>query len=805
MITGIKPTDKIVLDLHLLHVDYNKEKIASLKHEVAQKYSVPLKNVVVNFVPITLNAEGERESVVADLISNIQNPAFHVKLFEDYIATNDIKDVDMDFIRSIDDKVNAYVDFDQYAKYKPYKIKNVRWSNFASYGPDNYFDFTKLHGLVHLTSIPGNQGGKTTFAIHLIKFALFGTSDKQKNLAGAFNSFLPEATEAFVEVCIEVEGKDYIIKRTLTRPALKKRTPKSKVTQKVEFYRVENGETVLEENCEGENAAQTNNLIRESIGRMEDFELVIAATVKSLDRLLDIGQTERSRIFSRWLGLLSIEEKENIAKDIWKKQVNPTLISNTYNKASLGDDVSVRRQEIDERKNAIANSRDEVQKSDERIASLEKEKSEVLSSRKQIVDTVNMDIETINIHIKDKEHDLAVQREDMTKRKEEYAEVKDAVFNEDDMKELEKQRSARIEARHTVELKNAELKTEIYGLNGERKKIQDLIAKGVCPECGQPVTEANQADAIDKVDKDKAEKIAEGVANKNEIERITTEIQEMDNRLAEMGVARGKQQRKQTLEMTMVAIKANIDKVKAELALLYQNKKSVEDNMEAIKANNEIDTKVRNIDVLLGNERTVKEQHIRNIQSNETAIATINKEIDKITETIKQIESEEPVIRMWNLYLEMIGKNGVSKLVLRNAIPIINKELDRLLDGICDFDVCLSMDEANNVNMNYVKGDVVMDLKTACSGFENTLSSLALRIALGSMGSMPKPSFIVLDEILSGINHENVDKIKELYKRILGGYDFILHIIHDDVYNDMHDMEVQVVKTNEISKVRLLP
>ena len=47
----------------------------------------------------------------------------------------------------------------------PHKIK---FDNFLSYGENNFFDFTKLNGMVLLNGEPANQSGKTTFALHAI-------------------------------------------------------------------------------------------------------------------------------------------------------------------------------------------------------------------------------------------------------------------------------------------------------------------------------------------------------------------------------------------------------------------------------------------------------------------------------------------------------------------------------------------------------------------------------------------------------------------------------------------------------------
>lgn len=143
----------------------------------------------------------------------------------------EIEDVDMEAINAIDGEVNSYIDFDAYKNYKRYIFKYVKWSNYLSYGPDNYFDFTKLKGLVLLNGSPENQCGKTTFAIDLLRFALFGKADKSPTLDSVFNIYLPEVTDVVVEACIEIEGIDYIIKRTVTRPPLKKEHQRVKLNK----------------------------------------------------------------------------------------------------------------------------------------------------------------------------------------------------------------------------------------------------------------------------------------------------------------------------------------------------------------------------------------------------------------------------------------------------------------------------------------------------------------------------------------------------------------------------------------------
>ena len=60
---NVNNTDKLVFDLRMHQIDYNKQKEESLRHQIAEKYGVPVKNVEVNFIPLTTNDDGEKISL----------------------------------------------------------------------------------------------------------------------------------------------------------------------------------------------------------------------------------------------------------------------------------------------------------------------------------------------------------------------------------------------------------------------------------------------------------------------------------------------------------------------------------------------------------------------------------------------------------------------------------------------------------------------------------------------------------------------------------------------------------------------
>jgi predicted HAD superfamily phosphohydrolase len=67
------------------------------------------------------------------------------------------------------------------------------------------------------------------------------------------------------------------------------------------------------------------------------------------------------------------------------------------------------------------------------------------------------------------------------------------------------------------------------------------------------------------------------------------------------------------------------------------------------------------------------------------------------TKLIETIKKEEEIEKIFKIYIELVGKKGISKLVLRSVLPIINCEMQRLLEEVCDFEVEIFIDDKNDV------------------------------------------------------------------------------------------------------------
>ena len=786
----VKNKSKLHVHWKVSPYDYSKEKENIIIKKMSNKYGIPKDSIKVIQELIIKNDEGDDLSINKEIIQNIQDPQFQLKLYSDYIKLNNITDYDFDLIKKIDSEINQKIDYQVYDKYKKYSVKWIKWSNFLSYGENNFFDFTNLGKIALLSSTPANQGGKTTFCIDLLRFLLFGSTTKYKTQNKFFNKHLPAATNVVVEGCITIDGVDYVIKRTLTRPQLGKRTSTSKTTQKVEYYKIiGNTKEELEEyieNEEGENTRETNKVIKEAIGKESDFELIMCVTGKSLDELVDKKETERGRLLSRWIGLLPLEEKDVLAREKYNSEIKPYLLSNQYNRESLDQEIQAFGVVNKNLKQDIKKFKKEIVEIDKEIDNVEKEKTRLLQSKKAIdQNLIKIDITTLNRKIDESVSEGKNKKAEIEAINTELSEIGDVEFSIEDYDKLQADLVRETGERSVIGEKYKNIK----------QNIEHLKKSEFCPTCGRKLDNVDNSKKISELEKELSDVEKEGLGKKKKIEEIEKNINSLKD-------AREKYTRKSKLLVTKSALEVNVERLRNEYRENVALKKEYDLNSEAIDKNNEIDIQVRNNDVLLSNKRTTKENNLSFITRNESEIKANEEKVNERKNLIKKIEEEEKLVRNWKIYLEMVGKNGISKMVLRKALPIINARLSQLLFDVCDFGVEVVIDDKNDVLFYLVKDGVYSDLGGG-SGFELTASALALRAVLAEMSTIPRMNILVLDEVFGRVAKENYDNIKTLLEKIGKNYDLLINITHLDEFKDYCDSHIVVKKENNVSTIQL--
>ena len=781
---------RVLVNWNVSMYDYSKDKEKEIISKISKKYSIPKEKIRVSPQFLTVGENGEDLSVTTEIIQNIQDPIFQQKLFKEYLSLNDIKDYDFERISAIDAEINAKIDYQVYDKYRRYCVKWVKWDNFLSYGSDNFFDFTKMKGLVLLSGEPANQSGKTTFAIDLLHFLLYGKTTKVDTLAKVFNKHIPNATQVLVEGCITIDGEDYIIKRTITRPALSKRSAKSKVSQKVEYYKIiGDTQTELEEyvdNQQEENSVQTNKVIKEAIGRESDFDLIMSISETTLDELVKKKEAERGRLLSRWIGLLPIEEKEALAREKFNSEIKPSLISNLYSSASVTEERDAFLMRIETLTKDNAKLEEENKKTDTTIANLEQTK-QTLSNAKKGIDTelAKIDIATLSKQMEE----CLIQGK--TKKNEHDNIVKE-------LKELENIEFS-IEEYESTQKKLNEATTRLAVLgekySSTKQQIEKLKKSEYCPTCGRKLDNVDNSSMIETLSKELSSIGEDGRKAREESNAVSKQMEELKNK-------RLKYEERNKIEVKQAALELNLERLRSEYKDLASKKKEYEKNSEAIDKNNEIELQIRNTDELIRSNRECFQNNLQIIARNKSDVESYKGEIKKREDILKRIAEEETLVKNWKIYLDLVGKNGITKMVLRKALPIINAQLVQLLSDVCDFDIEVAINSKNDVVFNLIKDGVRSDLNSG-SGFELTASALALRAVLADMSTIPRMCGVVLDEVWGRVARDNYDNMRHLIEKISKSYEWMFLISHLNEVKDWCESNVVVTKENNISKIAM--
>lgn len=778
---------KIKVQWNVLPYDYTQEKVNEIKSLVAKKYGKSKDDVDVIYKFITPDDNDEDCVFSRKTVAEIQNPENHKELFKKYLEQYHKGEYDMDIIESIDNEINSKIDYEVFDKYRKFSIKWVKWSNFESYGGDNSFDFTTLRGLVLLNGEPANQSGKTTFAVDLLHFILFGKSGKYSRLEDLFNNTLPEETQLCAEACISIDGCDYIIKRTLTRPALEKRTSKSRTTQKAEFYRkigdtLEELSEYVEEN--GQDVRETNKIIREAIGNEKDFDLMMCITGKNLDALIDDTPTNRGVLLSRWIGLLPLEEKFKVANDRFK-ELKQNLTIYKYNREDLNDEIAAFNEELKIKEKENSDLEKSNKKLDVEIKELEDNQTKLTESKKTIdKDIMSLDITTLEKNITDTKEEGKKKRAEFNENKKKIDEIGEVDFSKEEYDAAEKEKN--------------ELVTERANIGADYKLVRssiDALKKGeFCPTCGAKLKDVDNSKKI----KEKEIELEE-LANKGK--GVADRIKKLEEKIESMKKNKENYDTLNKLNASQSALSSKIELLLKNYENLTNKKKKYNENSEAIDQNNKLDIEINLIKGNLKTKREIRDKNLISLSTNKANVKTYTEEKEKREKILKDYDKDENLNRNWKIYLEMVGKDGVTKMILREMLPVVNEIISQLLDDVCDFSVNVDINTKNEVTFNLIRNGLVQTLDSG-SGFERTASALALRSALSRVSTISRMNFLVFDEILGRVANVNYDNMRLLYERILEDYDFIFNITHIEDVRDWHEHIVTVTKTNGVSSLQ---
>lgn len=758
--------------------NYSKEGKNKVRNYFANKYGVNKNNINVIYRPVKFSENGDSIEITGAGIENIMDVNYQRALMKELIV-RDNKNVDFNRIIALDDKVNGELNVDlTQSQHKSWSVKWIMIDNFLSFGENNYVPFSKLKGLTVVNSVPANQGGKTTLTIDAIKFLLHGSTTKTDKNEEIFNTYSGN-NELIVRGMIEIEGEETIIERKMKRNA--KKGGGWTVINKVNYYKIlPDGE---EEELNEEDAKKTTTKLKETIGSEKDFEMLVLATEKNLDDLIGLTTTESGKILTRLIGLEILELKEAAVRTMYndfarKKKSNEFDIITLTNEIDEHNNKILEAEQLEEvLRKRLSDTKSDIEKNND-------ENDRLLNSKQKI----DVSISALNPSALQGEVDTLTQKGKETKAKisemnETILSYGEIVFDED------------LHHLYTKEFNQLTSQKAVHSaeINRLTKVIEDLIAGGICQSCNRKLDDVDNTEHIAKHN--------EEILNiKDKVSQIEQRLSEVTDYLTELNEIKIKVDKKNRLELDRDRLEVEIGSLRNKVVEKMNDLKKYNLNLEAIEYNKRIDAEVSKIKTNISVLNHTKDETITRIERVTNDIQNHKNNIVTKTKLIETIKKEEEIDRIFKIYIDLVGKKGISKLVLRSVLPIINSEVQRLLEDVCDFEVEIFIDDKNDVQFLINKDDVSKQLKSA-SGFEKTASSLALRGVLGKMSTLPMPNFITFDEVLGKVAPENIEKLKALFDKIKDMYEIVFLITHNDLVKDWGDNVVTVNKVNNISNI----
>jgi len=776
----ISPYSKVKVEWSDQPHNYSKEAKNKIRNYFANKYGVNKNNINVVYRPVRKTASGDLIEITGAGIENIMDVNYQRALMKELID-RDGKKVDFNRILALDDKVNGELNVDiNETQHRTWSVKWVMINNFLSFGEDNYLPFSKLRGLTVVNSIPANQGGKTTMTIDAMKFLLHGSTTKTDTNEQIFNQY-SNKDELVVRGMIDIEGEEVIIERKMKRTA--KKGGGWTVVNKVNYYELlPDGE---EKQLNEEDATRTTKKLKETIGSEKDFEMLVLATEKNLDDLIGLTTTESGKVLTRLIGLEILELKEKAARDMYNEFAKKKK-SNDYDVITLTDEIEDHKEKGQECADLETSLNERLENAKNDIKTLTAEKETLINSKEKIDVTISeLNPESLEGDIKEITEKGTGLAEQVKEHQTKIDEIGVVEFDEDMHFDWTKQLN---QTNTDIALKEAE---------AERitKQVEDLIAGGICQSCNRKLDDVDNIEHIEAHNKqlsDIHDKLTELCDVKERLNEELTKLNETKKLVDE----------KNKLELAKDRLEVEIGSLRNKIVEKRNDLKKYKLNLDAIELNKKIDIEITNVKTKLSVLEHTKDDTITKIERVQTEIKNHKSGIETKTKLIETIKKEEEIDKIFKLYIELVGKKGISKLVLRSVLPIINSEVQRLLDEVVDFDVEIFINDKNDVQFLLVKDEVSKLLKSG-SGLEKTAASLALRAVLGKLSTLPMPNFITFDEVLGKVAPENLEKLKVLFDKIKDMYEIVFFITHNDLVKDWSTNNVTVIKENNISKIKI--
>jgi len=750
--------------------NFTQERIKSVKQYFMKKYA----STNINVITKVKTSDDVQQTI--DVTVNIMDKNYLKELIKNFLETKNLEK-HYEQVLNIDLAVEnrMLINEVEITPFKRWYIKKIEFSNFLSYGENQVIDFTKCDGITVVESDPPNFGGKTVLTVDLLLFLFFNTTSKTQKAEEIFNRFT-DKNKVVVRGEIVIDGEEYLIARQIERK--KAKSGEWNIKTELEFFKKLSDGQLL--NFTGEQRRETEEFIKTSIGNIDDFLMTILTTASNLEDLLEAKPTARGQVLSRFLGLEFLKKKEETGKEIYS-EFSKGMLSNVYNTESLKQSIEDSKEGIVVLNNQIDDANTKVSDVDSRLQKGQDYKDNLLKSKFSDID---QDLVRLNpINLQSEISNLENSKTTVQQQIDDVKIVEPKSFYHEDVHD---------EIKDSIKMVNGEL---ILAQN-KVEEIEELIKKygdGIqCEHCGIKLMEA-------KLTKKKIDELGDW---EKKVDKFSKQWKDLDSK--EKSYTQLKKDFDEYERNKLIKEKYEITLESTILKLTQAQQKLVryQEVQDKIKKNNEIDAQLVKANLRIDELISEKRGYEKTLTTNQLQIKNLESQIENNNDLIFRIAEEFEREKIYKIYLEVFGKNGISKLIMKTMMPLINQELQRLLMDSCYFNLEIRINDKNEVEFIMIDNSTGIEkLMTSGSGYERTIAAMALRAVLSKVCSLPKPNIIVWDEVFGKISNENLEMVGEFFSKMREYFEKIFVITHNPLVNNWANNVVRITKTDNISRV----
>jgi DNA repair exonuclease SbcCD ATPase subunit/DNA repair exonuclease SbcCD nuclease subunit len=747
---------------------------------------------------ITWKIDSHRDSgtieIDTDLIEkeSLRDQKTQLSLLRQYIKEEGFDEDEWKVAEKLIERNLAHVNEEESPRHAKWSIKRMEWENTFTYGKDNVIDFTKLNGVMGLFG--PNRSGKSSIP-GSIMYGLYNTTDR----GSIKNLHVVNARKGHCTVTIDfgLNGKTYRVERMTTK-STNKRGITGAATHMNLWQLDPEGNPLID--MSGEQRRDSDKVLRGLIGTSEDFLLTSFASQGEMNNFIKEKASARKMYLSSFLDLGVFDEMFRRLKD-----------------ESYGLKGAMKSPRIDYEK-TISDSRTELQNLETKKETL---KSEVSDSREKIHDlnlilATHKDKGTVTqADVDEAQRLLTASRSKREENLLKVSELKETL----EKSELKLEKITALKSKFPLqtlrdelsELRELEKRESGFDSALEKEKVvlksqeksASRLAEVPCGDSYPSCKFIKDSHRDKKLIEQQKKVIADLQEQMKDVSRQVTSLRE---KALEEKLRRYDEVLREEATLT-VKVKSYV----TEESLLQESISSL--SSKIAQAENDIASmKLRVVDSESSNEIDSLKRKIYEIQEivklKEAELSTTDRNCGQLLGRIESLIAEQDSYlkarKEWRIYEKLLaayGKNGIPLMILATELPKINSEISKILHGVTGFTVILEADpETNDLEVYLDYGDSQRPIELG-SGMEKMMASLAIRVALINISSLPKTDILVIDEGFGALDDANVEACNRLLSALKRYFKAILVISHVDGVKEAVDGMIEIGREGKDSHV----